>query len=149
MKQYRGWFWMALFVACLPLAGCKQSQEAVAAEEGGPAKVEHMGGAEPTRVTLTEDAAKRLDLQTAVTSDMEIRGATRHVIPYSAILYDTEGNTWTYTSPEPLVFVRHRITVDFIDGEMAVLSEGLPAGTAVVTVGAEELYGSELEFEEE
>jgi hypothetical protein len=140
---------MALLVACMPLTGCKQSQEAVAAEEGGPAKVEHLDGAEPTRVTLTEDAAKRLDLQTAAARDLQVRGAMRNVIPYSAILYDTEGNTWTYTSPEPLVFVRHSIKVDFIDGEMAVLSEGLPAGTSVVTVGAEELYGSELEFEEE
>jgi hypothetical protein len=150
MNQQSRWMLATLLVACLPLAACKKAEEAVAAgEESGPAKVEHMKGAEPTRVTLTEDAAKRLDLQTAVSRDVEVRGSMRHVIPYSAILYDTEGNTWTYTSPEPLVFVRHSIKVDFIDGEMAVLSEGLPAGTNVVTVGAEELYGSELEFEEE
>jgi hypothetical protein len=46
---------------------------------------------EPTRVTLTEDAAKPARSQTAATRDVEIRGAMRHVIPYSAILYDTEG----------------------------------------------------------
>lgn len=150
MKQQSRWILVTVLAACLPLTACKKTEEAVAAaEEGGPAKVEHLDGAEPTRVTLTEDAAKRLDLQTAAARDMEIRGAMRHVIPYSAILYDTEGNTWTYTSPEHLVYMRHRIQVDFIDGEMAVLSEGLPAGTNVVTVGAEELYGSELEFEEE
>jgi hypothetical protein len=149
MKQQSRWILVTLLAACLPLTACKKAEEAVAAEEGGPAKVEHLKGVEPTRVTLTEDAAKRLDLQTAATRDVEIRGAMRHVIPYSAILYDTEGNTWTYTSPEPLVFVRHSIKVDFIDGEMAVLTDGLPAGTNVVTVGAEELYGSELEFEEE
>ena len=149
MKRSNRWMIGILLRACLPLASCKHSEEALAAEESGPAKVEHLEGAEPTRVTLTEEAAKRLDLQTAETRDMEIKGMKRSVIPYAAILYDTEGNTWTYTSPEPLVFVRHQIQVDFIDGEMAVLSQGLPAGTAVVTVGAEELYGSELEFEEE
>ena len=80
---------------------------------------------------------------------MEINGTQRRVIPYAAVLYDTEGNTWTYTSPAPLVFVRHRIVVDYIDGELAVLSEGPPTGSAVVMAGAQELYGSELEFEEE
>src|SRR5262249_53322978 len=149
MKQWNRWIGVALLLACLPVTACKHSEEAAAAEESGPAKVEHLNGAEPTRVTLTEEAAKRLDIQTAVARDMEIKGAKRNVIPYAAVLYDTEGNTWTYTSPGPLVFVRHRIQVDFIDGEMAVLSDGLSAGTAVVTVGAEELYGSELEFEEE
>src|SRR5258705_7727898 len=121
MKQQNRWMLGILLLACLPLSACKHAEEAVAAEESGPAKIEHLDGAEPTRVTLTEEAAKRLDLQTAAVHDMDIRGAKRNVIPYAAILYDTEGNTWTYTSPEPLVFVRHRIKVDFIDGEMAVM----------------------------
>ena len=150
MKHHERWMILILLVACLPLAACKQTSEtAAAAEEGGPAKVEHLDGAEPTRVTLTEEAAKRLDIQTATIEDMQIGGAQRRVIPYAAVLYDTEGNTWTYANPEPLVFVRHRITVDRIEGEKAILSDGPAAGTAVVTVGAQELYGSELEFEEE
>jgi hypothetical protein len=65
------------------------------------------------------------------------------------VLYDTEGKTWTYTNPEPLVFVRHLVTIDHIDGDKAFLADGPPAGTKVVTVGAAELYGSEFEFEEE
>ena len=150
MKNHDRWMVALLLAACLPLAACKQTSEtAAAAEDAGPAKVEHLDGAEPTRVTLTEEAAKRLDIQTAAIREMEVGGAQRKVIPYAAVLYDTEGNTWTYSSPEPLVFVRHKITVDRIEGEMAVLSEGPAAGTAVVTVGAQELYGSELEFEEE
>ena len=149
MKRYERWMVLILAIACLPLAACTQTAEEAAAEEGWPAKVEHLKGADPTRVTLTEDAAKRLDIQTAEIRDLEIGGAQRKVIPYAAVLYDTEGNTWTYASPEPLVFVRHKITVDRIEGEMAVLSDGPAAGTSVVTVGAQELYGSELEFEEE
>lgn len=69
---------------------------------------------------------------------------SRKVIPYAAVLYDTQGVTWVYTNPKPLVFLRHRIIVDYIDGELAVLSEGPPAGTNLVTVGASEIYGTEF-----
>ncbi len=68
-------------------------------------------------------------------------GAQRTVIPYSAVIYDLQGQTWTYTSTEPLVFVRQPITIDYIEGDLAFLSEGPPAGTVVVTVGVAELYG--------
>jgi hypothetical protein len=65
------------------------------------------------------------------------------VIPYAAVLYDLHGETWVYTSLEPLVYVRHPIVVDYIDGDLAVLSEGPPAGTEVVMAGAAELFGAE------
>jgi hypothetical protein len=48
-----------------------------------------------------------------------------------------------YTNPEPLVFLRSPITIDYIDGDLAVLSEGPAVGTAVVTLGAAELFGTE------
>jgi len=67
----------------------------------------------------------------------------RKVIPYTALLYDTTGQTWTYTSDELLKFVRQKVTVDFIDGEKVYLSEGPTVGTTVVTYGAAELYGTE------
>lgn len=71
-------------------------------------------------------------------------GGQRKIIPYTAVLYDPQGNTWTYTTAEPLVYVRHPITVDYIDGDTAFLTDGPQIGTAVVTVGAAELFG--LEF---
>ena len=149
MNRHHLWIPVILLLACLSSSGCRHASEAAAEEEGGPAKVEHLQGDEPTRVTLTEEAAKRIDIQTAAVQDMAINGAQRRVIPYAAILYDTDGITWVYTNPEPLVFVRHRIVVDYIEGELAVLSDGPALGTAVVTVGATELNGAELEFEEE
>jgi hypothetical protein len=138
-----------LLVACLQLAayGCAPAVEEEA--ERGPAKVEHLEGAQPARVTLIEAAAKRLDIQTDTIRDVVVNGSRREVIPYAAVLYDSEGVTWTYTNPEPLVFVRNRIEVDYIEGELAILSAGPPSSSAVVTVGAQELYGAELEFEEE
>lgn len=69
----------------------------------------------------------------------------RTVVPYSAVLYDSHGETWVYTSPQPLVFVRHRIEIDHIEGNRAVLRTGPPVGTTVVTVGAAELLGTEFE----
>src|SRR5512132_1189945 len=148
MKHHDRLMVVTLLFACLQLAACKQEEEE-AVEEAEPAKVEHLQGEDPTRVTLTAEAAKRLDIQTAPVEDTLTKGAQREVIPYAAVLYDTEGNTWTYTNPGPLVFVRHRINVDYIDGELAVLTDGPRTGGTVVTVGAQELYGSEFEFEEE
>jgi ABC-type oligopeptide transport system substrate-binding subunit len=152
MKNNHLWIWfvLALIFACLALTACSQ-QSATAAdgpageEESKPIQIEHVGNAvEPTHEKLTEEAAKRLDLQTKL-----VTGQQRTVIPYSAILYDNQGYTWIYINTEPLTFVRHRVTVDSIQGDQAILSSSLPAGAQVVTVGAEELYGSEFEFEEE
>jgi len=69
---------------------------------------------------------------------------THNVIPYAAVIYDTEGNTWVYTNPEPLTYVRQPIVIDYIEGDRAVLMEGIESGTQVVTVGASELLGAEL-----
>jgi hypothetical protein len=115
------------------------------AEAGEPATVERIEGSDLRRVTLTADAAERLGIRTAA---VQRRGANRKVIPYAAVLYGPEGNTFTYTSPEPLVFVRHPISVDRIAGDRALLSNGPPLGTEVVTVGSQELFGTEYEVEE-
>jgi len=68
----------------------------------------------------------------------------RKAIPYSALVYEINGETWVYTNPESRVFVRGRAVVDYIDGNRAVLRDGPPAGTQIVSVGATELYGAEF-----
>jgi len=70
-------------------------------------------------------------------------GPAHKVVPYSAVLYGLHGETWVYTNPEPLVYIRYPVTVDYIDGDQAVLLDGPPAGMAVVTVGSAELFGAE------
>jgi hypothetical protein len=142
-------------IACLLLVGCKQlaEEDETKVENPAVATVEHLKGpeseAEPTRITLVDEAAKRLGIETGEVTEEGAKGKTQKALPYSAILYDTEGKVWTYTNPEPLVFVRHLIVIDHIDGDRALLTDGPPTGTKVVTVGAAELYGSEFEFEEE
>lgn len=69
----------------------------------------------------------------------------RRVVPYSSVIYDEHGDTWVYTQPEPLNYVRAAIDIDFIEGDVAVLNDGPPNGTVVVSVGAIELYGTEFE----
>ena len=72
-------------------------------------------------------------------------GALRKVVPHSAVIYGAHGESWVYTSPEALTYVRHPIVIDYIEDELAVLSDGPPAGTNVVTVGVAELFGTEFE----
>ena len=134
-----------LVVAGLALAACHQ--KAATPAKIKPATVEHVEGSELARVRLTERAAQRLDIQTAAAREVATtRSGRRMVVPYAAVLYDARGDTWVYTNPESLVYVRHAIRVDYIDGDQAVLAEGPPAGTQVVTVGGQELFGAEFEI---
>ena len=133
-----------LATACGSTAGTATSN--ARAEE--PARVEPIAGTELSRVILTEEAAHRLDLQTEEARTEEVEGELHLVISYAALIYDVEGEAWAYTNPEPLTFVRHSLEIEDIEGDLVVLAEGPPAGTAVVTVGAAELYGAEFEFQE-
>jgi hypothetical protein len=108
-----------------------------------PAKLEKIEGTELNRVILSEKAAQRLDIQTAPVREEQVNGTPRKVIPYAAVIYDLQGKTWVYTSPKPLTFARQPITVADIEGDTAVVVDGPPAGTQVVTVGVAELYGAD------
>jgi hypothetical protein len=137
------WVAAVLLLGMLSVAGCQGGDEdAAAADE--PAKVEPVEGSDGlSQVTLTAEAAERIDLQTAVVRTEGEGAAERTIVPYSAIVYETDGETWVYTSTDDLSFVREHVGVQEIDGDRAVLSEGPPAGTEVVTVGVAELFGAE------
>ena len=93
----------------------------------------------------TSPASSKLSVGQRVHVELLIAGKEpRIVIPYSSIIYDEHGRAWVYTSPEPLVYVRHPVEVDFIEGDLAVLHNGPPLGTSIVTVGIAELYGTEF-----
>ena len=127
---------IALLILASLLAACGPKSTDVD-EKTPPYKLEVIEGSDFQRVILTEKAAQRLDIQTAPIRD-------GNVIPYAAVLYGLNGETWTYTNPEPLVFVRQSIVIDHIDGDSVILSEGPDTGTAVVIIGVAELYGAEV-----
>ena len=144
MRRSKRWIAaLGLLIAIPQLAACTQtSAEATGGAE--PAKVEQVEGSEDTsRVTLTPKAVERLGIRTTPIGETTVAGKKRKVIPYGAVLYDAEGKTSVYVSPAPNTYVRQPITVDFIQGDRAVLVAGPAAGTAIVTVGAAELYGTE------
>jgi hypothetical protein len=137
------WVTAALLLGMLSVAGCQGGDEdATAADE--PAKVEPVEGSDGLfQVTLTAEAAERIDLQTAAVRTEGEGAAERTVVPYSAIVYETDGETWVYTSTDDLSFVREHIIVQGIEGDRALLTQGPSAGTEVVTVGVAELFGAE------
>jgi hypothetical protein len=141
--QHRNRWLMIVFliVAALPLTAC--AQESAAASNPKPAVVEPIEGSEFKRVIVTEKAAERLDIQTVAVRQEQVNGTRRLAVPYGAVIYGLHGETWVYTNPEPLAFVRAPIIVDFIGGDTAYVLVGPPMGTAVVTVGGAELYGTE------
>lgn len=148
MQLTKRWPLAAAAAVGLLLAGCGEADESTPGSGHNPATVEEVAGSDLSRITLEERAVERLDLQTVPVREVTVQTAdgeaTRLAVPYGAIIYDPDGGTWVYTSPEPRSFVRAPITVDRIDGDVAVLSEGPDVGTLVVSVAAVELYGAEL-----
>jgi hypothetical protein len=153
MQHTNRWLAVLLAVAGFHLSACVQKEADLALkhdddDDDHPAKVEQVAETDISRVILTARAAQRLDIQMAPAFEAQVApaGLQRRVVPYAAVLYDAQGNTWVYTSPEPQVFVRYPINVDYIDGDRAVLSDGPPPGTQVVIAGAAELFGTEFEI---
>jgi hypothetical protein len=142
-----------LSLVALSMAGCEQPIRGAAADGASgqvvATKIEPIAGSELNRLTLTAKAAERLDIKTAAVAERQVTraGSTslRKVVPYSAVLYDSNSNTWVYTNPQPLVYVRQGIKIDYFEGDLAIVTEGPNIGTAVVTVGAAELFGTEFE----
>ncbi len=147
MRYDHRWLGAAALIVGLQSAACHRAPAGTPAS-AKPARVEHIEGTKVSRVTLTPRAAERLDIKQDVVRETRVKrsGTVRKVVSYAAVLYDARGDTWVYTSPEPLVFVRQRIKVDYIEGDRAVLLDGPSAGTRVVTVGGAELFGAEFEI---
>jgi hypothetical protein len=87
-----------------------------------------------------------LELNKRMRVELPIAGSdeTHKVVPYSAVYYDAKGAPWVYVNTQPLTYERQRITVDRVEGDVAVLSDGPPIGTPIVVTGAPLLYGTEI-----
>ncbi len=130
-----------LLIASFILAACGQVASTTTKIE--PAKVEAIDGTKLNRLTLTPKAAERLGIQTTPLREEQVNGVQRKVIPYAALIYGLNGDTWLYTSPAPLTFIRAPISVEFIEGNRVILTDGPAVGTEIVTVGVAQLYGTD------
>jgi hypothetical protein len=141
---------VAVLSAGLLTAACGSTLRVGLSEQtASSANIEPIAGTALNRVKLTPKAAERIDVKTTLVSQSEVthagNKAVRKIVPYASVLYDGNSAAWVYTSPEPLVFIRHQIAIDYIEGDQAVLSDGPPPGTTVVSAGAAELFGTEFE----
>jgi hypothetical protein len=133
-----------LLVAGAAGSGCAAVEDEDTHSEYEPAVLQPITGSDAKRVVLTAEGARRIGLQTA---PVQRDGARRRVLPTAAVLYDEEGAPFTYTNPAPLTFVRVKLAITNVAHRRAVLSAGPPVGTAVVTTGAAEVYGTEFEVD--
>jgi hypothetical protein len=145
MRHSKRWLAiLGLLIAIPQLSACTQTSAEGSTGGAEPATVEHVEGSEDvSRLTLTPKAVERLGIQTTPLSEATVAGKKRKVVPYGAVLYEADGKTSVYVSPAPNTYVREPITVEFIEGDRAVLAAGPATGTTIVTVGAAELYGTE------
>ena len=135
---------LVLIVGVVTLSACgggSTGYDYETASHHDPAELEAIKGTDVHRVTIDAEGVERAGIQT---SPIRQNGQGT-VMPHSAVIFDAEGHTYTYTSPEPRTYVRQKIVIDDVVGDSVMLSDGPPAGTEVVTVGAAMVYGSEFE----
>jgi hypothetical protein len=133
VKHTHLFLWMFIILALPGLTAC--GSELTVTQQASPSALKDIEGSDLKQVILTEKAAERVGVET-----VPVDGP---VVPYAAVIYDTEGHTWVYTNPEPLTFVRAQILIDRIEGDQAFLSEPLETDAPIVTVGVAEIYGAE------
>ena len=105
MKNRKGWIVLVLTIAALPLAACGSGSSG-SEEASEPAVLEQIEGSDTMRIVLTEEAAKRLAIETAPAQETTAGGTSAQVtIPYAAVLYEPEGATFNFTMPlaDPLL----------------------------------------------
>lgn len=135
------------------------------------AKLEHTGAGHVPTIVLSGLGMQRLGIQTApvaaVPGAPEPKPVARYVrihrrlvrqvtqppspprtgptatVPYSALVYETDGTPAVYTQSSPGTYTRATLSVAYVSGDTVYVNSGPPPGTRVVTVGAEELLGVE------
>ena len=131
---------LAVLVAVLGVSACAEVPSNLVEDQ--PYELEPIEGTDLQRVKLSDETAARIDLQTA-----SVRPAGRGTaVPHAALIYNPDGDVFVYTRPAPQTYVRAAVTVRRVEGAQALLSDGPPAGTVVVTVGAAELLATEYEI---
>jgi hypothetical protein len=135
---------LVVLAATLSLTACTEVTPAEK-EHYSPAAISPVKGKEDlVSVTLTREGADRIEIATGKVGQRD----GRKTIPYAALLYENDGSAFVYTNPSGLTYVRAHIAIDRVAGDRVLLDEGPPVGTRVVTTGAPQVHGAELEYGE-
>jgi len=126
---------LLIIVAVTVLAGCGKTDPAASPPPPAHVKVGDHG---TVSVVLTPQGAQRAGIQTALAAHAGRGGQA--MVPYSALLYQGDGSSVIYVVTGPLTYTLVPVAVASIQGNEVYLT-GLAPGTAVVTVGGEELLG--------
>ncbi|MGH3849862.1 MAG: hypothetical protein ACRDRT_09190 [Pseudonocardiaceae bacterium] len=143
----RGLLWLLWAAVSLTLVSACGGAPPAAAKKADPAaRVEPLAGTDFKLLVLTARAVEQIGITTVPVgiSPGGPGGSERRTVPAGAVLYQANGATLVYTNPSSLVFVSQLVTVESMAGDVATLSVGPDAGTAVVNVGAAELLGVEF-----
>jgi hypothetical protein len=136
---------LAVLVAATALSGCKEVEPAEK-EHYSPASITPIKGNKDglVSVTLTQEGAARIEIATGQVE----RRAGQKAIPYAALLYEKDGSAFVYANPRGHTYMRAHIEIDRVARDRVLLREGPAVGTRVVTTGAAQVHGAELEYGE-
>jgi hypothetical protein len=120
------------------LAGCAQTTTHAEPYEPVTVQTPVASGA-PKVVTFTEESARRAGVELArVEQDGDLL-----VVPSAALIYDKSGSVVVFTADSPLTYRRAAVSLTRDTGVKAWLSKGPAAGTMVVTIGSNQVWGAE------
>lgn len=136
--------WASVPLIALSLVGCAKAAPQDVGREKAARVTPVAGQGNLHLITLSAEAVMRLDIQTT-----KVRGGKTKVVPFTAVIYDPDGQSWTYVVVGDRTYERAPVTMDRVDGDSAVLKAGPADGTPVVTAGAPELLGTEYAVGEE
>lgn len=172
MNRMNGLCAAILIVAVAQLTGCGRKEriyEQIAPADVREVKGQYAKEVE----LLSDRAIDRIGLELAEVSKQQgpRKESKQLSVPYSALLYDPKGKEWVYADEGSYVYVRKQVKVDYIEGILidndgdgkeervmvAFLKEDwkptfkegekkietVEEGDKIVSVGAEELYGTE------
>jgi hypothetical protein len=131
---------LALVACGLAVSACSEVESNL--RENQPYKVEGPEDAAIKTVKMEDATAALLPVETNTVH----REGKRKIVPHDSVIYNPDGDVFVYTKPEAETYIRAPIEIVRVTGARAVLSDGPPAGTEIVTTGSAELLATEYEI---
>jgi multidrug efflux pump subunit AcrA (membrane-fusion protein) len=131
---------LAVVASGFALSACEEVPSNL--REAQPYKVQAIKGTDRNTVTMADETAGLLPVETAVVRS----NGNQKVVPHNALIYNPDGDVFVYTKPKPETYVRRPVRVERVSGDRVWLAAGPEAGTTIVTTGSAELLATEYEI---